>query len=83
MAIAFTHNERKFRNPVAWAEERLKQLHKVMFNEEIRSAHFAAFHSKSVKKQKTFDRTVQFWTRSAHIYGTYKVRAVVRNCSKS
>lgn len=72
MALVHTNQAKKTKNPVTWVEERLKILHRVIVDEDVRAAHFHAFHTTSLRKQQAFDRTVQFWTRGAHIYGSYK-----------
>ncbi|CAM6128703.1 unnamed protein product [Calypogeia fissa] len=76
MALVQANRDKRFKAPVTWAEERLKILHRVIFDDDVRAAQFQAFHAGSVKKQQAFDRTVQFWTRSAHIYASYKATQV-------
>ncbi|KAL3683191.1 hypothetical protein R1sor_001213 [Riccia sorocarpa] len=59
-------------NPVLWFEEKFRECTRPIFDKKLRAAYLSALHLESTKKQKTFDRTLQFWTRSAAIYSTYK-----------
>ncbi|CAM6105645.1 unnamed protein product [Calypogeia fissa] len=72
MALVHGNQDKKSKNPVIWVEEGLKKLHGVLFDEDVRTSQFQAFQTRSVQNQQVLDRTIQFWTRSVHIYATYK-----------
>lgn len=55
-------------------DENVKKWAGVLLDEKKRTAHLSAIHELGMRNHQKMDRTIQFWTRTAQIYASYKVQ---------